>query len=157
MNFEVAEVLRVKLNGWRRLWIVLSVVWLLAVLVISYDGYPQEVLHRDVTDDMTTQHWEGQYTCPPDGTTLQLPRLNNTRQPHVLCFAASVPKEQVLSIGQEYYDALGRADRNASVELKKNRITWSAVMIGLGSVPSLCVYVLGAAFAWVLRGFRSQG
>jgi hypothetical protein len=101
-----------RLNGWQRIWVVLMVLWTWYVMVIGYDGRPDDVPHYinnsedppyakmapEVRERMTlTPKWEGEDcdgTSPLDNLLEEVRDLPGLSVPVRLCFAARLPDDE---------------------------------------------------------------
>jgi hypothetical protein len=122
-----------RLNGWQRLWLVLSVLWLIFTGIGDFSWGPKT------------------YECP-SGWTLE----------GTLCFPApqiELPEElttpeqdlkapQKLKIPKEFTTPGKRP------VVKTDWPAFAGVFIVMGIIPAACVYVLGMAIGWIIKGFK---
>lgn len=126
-----------KLNGWARLWIVLSCLMLAAILWGRTTWYPMRgdlsLDHESLNDAVQCEaYWERLDTAHP----IRLPsNCKATRLEEAQANVASVRRE----LGKEYVNAL--ADRR----------TWWIISFSIWIAASLALLLVGR---WVLRGFR---
>ncbi|MFX1678035.1 hypothetical protein PV762_02280 [Mitsuaria sp. CC2] len=142
-----------KLNGWQRLWVVLSAVWLAFTLV----GFSKEV----PGDQSARRNAEAQATSElraPDqkralDCILERGPLPNYDE-HVACEIKSrdlTPAEQ-RSLQQRIAELLPEAKS----ALRGTQVQMLAAFLGLWLVGILLLYGLGWIAAWVVRGFKQK-
>src|SRR5215469_5228795 len=122
-------------RGLFRLWIVLSVLWIGCVGAITW----------------------GQYVYYEDHSSLS--------STFVICEKAKTNKEcfnLLAAAGRNPFDAydLKWGDTGWSlpgdVDVKFGGIAWEQLPVALALVPPAFVLVIGSAFVWAFRGFRSR-
>lgn len=150
----------VRLNGWQRLWMVVSVLSLVATLTIVFS----ELRDADQIDDAAFHAQRlakevtvveiagiGTVTFPNDLTTEEI-------SSHVKRGMSTSPPT-VLTIAKQLREL--RAKREAALASAKNRLarsenqrTW---VYGIGGWLAFvgALYLFGWAVGWVLRGFRA--
>ena len=165
--------MRFTLNGWQRLWVVASTVYFLlvatlAVLVIP-GGLPTErevtrawrgaalridweaTEWRDAPNQATSSRfWVKEAAVQPESDD---PKVND----HDLINAierkyASRPavSSQLKALSEDYTAKLVSLDRARRWDAWRG----AAVAFVVWLVPSLAIYALGLAVAWIVRGFR---
>ena len=131
-----------KLNGWYRLWVVLSVLWILGILFSFFaeaDGtmskYKKKINQKESYEEF----------------------LERVRKLPI----SPVSTEEVVTGKESYEEFLERVSRiqaeNEKQEAEREKQVKKEVLIGLFLVcivPPLIVLLLGMAIAWVRTGFR---
>jgi len=148
-----------RLNGWQRLWIVLSAIYLLLLVGLAIDLWPRPE---------TTSHREEFLTRMPAELRARIDAAYATKSGWDAASPSFVPDPQpvefpngaVLRIrgakaGDTEPDVRVAAAYWAVVESATRaarwRTTWVTALVWL--VPCLTLYALGWAVAWVRRGF----
>ena len=161
------------LNGWQRLWVVASAVWVIPVLVVVCVGWPTaiRVLDADVYGRMNPVNFtrlaaargyismDPQWGIPvpvnPDsGAPVALVRFIPAAvevEGHTLSFvpiytAQPESKYDPAIVVEDYTASLHRA-------LRVRRVVFAGVAVGAWAGPVAFLYVLGWAVAWIRRGF----
>jgi hypothetical protein len=153
----------IKLNGWQRLWIVAVVMWLLPVIVFSYELWPTtaNVSKDEVYAQLRPDDLRLLVPLKPVGTLSPVPAAKVTldlsrsiplpSQPvaegHQVYFLYGVPPEEMNQITRTYALILHHI-------LSTKRAAFTVKMFGFWMVPTMGLYLAGWAIAWVRRGFR---
>jgi len=152
-------VIAIRLNGWQRLWVVISTLYLVLVAGLVYPGWPtfERTAHRDVfvarMPDEARKHvvasyvseWSaredrnGVHHVMPNGAVLVL------RSPSF----RGVWDEDVQKVVNAYFDVVREATRAA-------RWSFAGYALLTWLIPSAVIYGLGWSVGWVLRGFRDS-
>ena len=153
-----------KLNGWQRLWVVVSAIYMvvLARFVVAdfptpgkishraqfYEELPKESLSRLIRADAASTPSTGtgrdlSYELFCDDPRDVVLAVNN----HKLCFRNGGTETEKTMIAQQYNQLLQRAARS-------ERLEWLGHTFLVWVVPCAVLYALGAAIGWVLRGFQ---
>lgn len=171
-----------KLSGWKRLWIVLSLLYLIPVAFFTVMGIPKEShVKRDwasATIDIVKQYDES---------------LKNAYTWEILNNYKDMSYQEIIEgIRKEYSDKFKTENKTSRIDLLDKDIEWDqykvkkhhvpdnefeainegyekrlsglwreqAESIGLGLafwiVPVIAAFVLGRAFGWVYRGFKTD-
>jgi hypothetical protein len=135
------------LNGWQRLWVVLSALWLLLMLVVGWTDWPTayRVLTSDVFEHMPgdTAKMFIQTSMRPD-----VPATEVEIDGHIVYFRPGLDESQESQAATAYFDTL-------QSRLAARRSEFATQVAAVAVLPPIGVYTLGAAFAWVRRGFSS--
>ena len=176
-----ANTMAVRLNGWQRLWIVLSVLYILPVggLVIRAWPTPALIGHRDEFIDQMPEElsarvwavyrmrrdWEEVWKRPdsqfnrddlsliPFGFTPDRPSGFAWLSEPVIFPNGAVLEIQVAKKGDTHYDTRTADAYWSVVESTVRADQWFLALIWL--VPCLALYALGWVVAWIRRGFRN--
>ena len=136
-----------QINGWWRLWIVSSLVWLLAISGIAYRTWP--------TEDFASHHPAFYYQLAakqralletegtnPVGDAVQMPNG------YILHFRQGVQSSDQESVAHAYNTITFKAQSEARL----GHLESYAV---LALIPSVLVALLGIGVAWIRRGFKA--
>lgn len=137
-----------KLGGWHRLWLLISAVYLLTVA--TFTAYtaptPETVKHR-------TEFYErmGESSVSVLTAALDTPNLVRVQAPngHEIPFAAGTPKKTMDAILRQYYEALEAQAATERLPFFGRAFLWWLV-------PTVALYIAGAAVGWIYRGFRAR-
>lgn len=165
-----------RLGGWQRLWVALSVIYLLPVAIFGYSVEQMPTIKKihdrglwkacysvaEAINEEERKKEKGPWTLfQPDPI-----------QPHEFCeeLKAKYPSaaEQI-----EWFKRLISESPNAPVTvvarkameefqqdldaLPRRQFEHALFLLAIWLVPTLLVYALGWTVGWVIRGFRSQG
>lgn len=143
-----------KLNGWQRLWIVITILYLIPVVIgtMSYLPKREEILssrtyaaidavaeYRKVNE--SDFRWDGAYSVR---TT----------------FYANLDDDQVFArLSEKWGSKVNLAVIEAEHQKRLDALPVAkAKIVGLGLlcwlIPAILVYVLGLSVAWIIQGFR---
>ena len=160
------------LNGWQRLWVVLSVLWLFVVCTIGIVAWPMpaSVPHGEVYLKMVNVDHDGARFVdfvpaltavgaePQKGTVVSFDPNWGTSQegPHgatidvgghrLQLALRDMPDSDVNRAVGEYYAALRKV-------LVSKRITFTGQLAAVWLIPLAALYALGLSVGWVRRGF----
>ena len=160
-----------RLNGWQRLWVVVSGCWLAVVAVVAWAAWPvpsqvsvPEVFERvdpelrsrfDISGSAAAfARRLGGRVVPLEPAKPITDEQGNPLPPgpivdisdHVLQFVPGLTGPEMTTAAAAYDDALQQ------VTAQKRRRAFG-VALAVWLAPVMVVYVLGAAVAWVRRGF----
>ena len=139
------------LNGWQRLWVLMSALYAVPVAVLAYAYFPSSDVRH--SDDFYKQmsaaslaklavYQENTKFIDPDDIEINAQLPNG----HVLPFRKGVTEEQRGTVIREYY---GLVDQ-ATIAKRMHVIGYS--LLGW-LLPCIAIYLLGSGIAWVRRGF----
>jgi broad specificity phosphatase PhoE len=150
-----------KLNGWKRLWLLLAAIWLIPVGVFTFTELPREnesdIKARwanDIVNLQKNHHGGGEslaayrqrvYGNRSDDDIIHPP---HTEGGH-FDFSTAVPAEEIEQINQRYEAALQERERaSPSKTLLVGFFAWA--------VPLLVLYVFALGVHWVYVGFKNS-
>jgi hypothetical protein len=135
----------IHLNGWRRLWLVVVVIYAAVVGVFAYVGTPtpNDVPSSTILIDRLPAEYRDLLKgfIPDDGLQAEFPNG------HVLKFRQGVTKSQVSSVAKAYAAVFTDA-------LDAKRREFALLILAAWLFPSVALYGLGEGVAWVRRGFK---
>jgi hypothetical protein len=143
----------VRLNGWQRLWVLITVLWMIAVVSVSYLLWPVagSIQNSDVYAQLKPEdsqrlydRW-AKYAVPPDfipdpGKTVDIGG-------HTVQFAQGLSENDMNKTAAAYYAALQHI-------LLVRRVEFGGEAIAAWSIPVAALYAIGWAVGWVRRGFQ---
>jgi hypothetical protein len=137
------------LNGWWRLWIVISVLWLAVVAGFGVASWPEQ--------DFASHRVEYINQLPETQRDLLVSDGSSTSETEV-----EMPNGQVLRFrpgtSQEAMTVVARAYASSARDARSVEKRRLICALGtLAVIPSGMLAVLGLAFAWVRRGFCIHG
>lgn len=157
-----------KLNGWQRLWILATAIWLLSVLMFSYTLWPTISDIPKAAVFARLKPWDcyrliGCYQ--PSGVTLDMSKAVPIPAP--VTITPDVPGSIVDVDGHtlQFVEGLSPKDVNQTADayravlrhiLELRRASFGGEAFALWIVPALALYMLGWAIAWVWRGFGTR-
>lgn len=137
--------IKLNLNGWQRLWLFFSVIWIIAVTTLGYIDHPLR---------------DGWYTAPPvalmsnetlellnkgtkeGGVSFQVPGYLDT-----IFLPKSTPYEIQFKVAKELYEL-------STAEYTKTVSKYWKITALIAIVPCMLVFLLGLGIVWVRVGFR---
>lgn len=128
-----------RINGWQRLWVVMSLAWAVVIFILTADNWPEA---------------RSECLSMPEFTLYSLKDENQRRADRdipplsISEYKAQIREERIkcqVSL-QESHDNLPQEKRGAVI-----------FSIGFWFVSSISAYVTGWLFAWIRRGFFSSG
>ena len=143
-----------ELNGWQRLWILMSVIYLLFVLVKGYADFPTAD-NTFLSDNEILKYLSDQ--------TLQM--LSDEGE--TIGRFSKIKEKFVLPTGQEIYlstkftpkdkdNLYNDYEKAISNIVNKKRIVFLLYMLAFWAIPCLSIYAIGLSFHWVYRGFKKK-
>jgi hypothetical protein len=157
-----------KLNGWRRLWIVLSVIYLMVVCWFGFsalpavDSYEQAkaifYLSESFDADMEFSRAIGDRVGEDKASQ---DRIIGARLLRSTTHEEETDAEIIKRIGDKYVGKIDftklDAEAAATIDAQKSRrLAFIVNTAAYWIVPVLVIYLLGSAIGWVVRGFRKK-
>jgi len=154
----MSEDAAMRLNGWRRLWVVGIVLWTALVVFVSMGNWPTtrsvsqtDVFRRLASDDA------GQF---PDSTEGYVPAGGPSRSWSPTPVAGSVVG--IIGHRVRLIDGLADADIHRlmrtyhaalTAALREEQRAFTLAALAWWAIPTFTLYAFGWAIAWVRRGF----
>lgn len=140
------------LNGWRRLWVVLSIFYLLTVIGVGVYSFPNEsnVSFAKITKFLSIKSLKIlSNNNDPDEKFNKLTIVEKTKYFQHLTMPSKTPKEDVKEVIADYEKA---TDSVISDEVGTHLIGLLIIFF----IPIATVYGLGFSISWVKKGFIKQ-
>ena len=141
-----------KLNGWQRLWILASVIWLITVLFIAVSTYPTKqntfIGNDEVIKDLSDKTIK--ILAKPVGVIGKYSNIRSVETlPNWLEFsvASGTSQSDIDYVRNDYTNV-----DNKIINKKRIRFVWQMAIFWI--VPCIVIYALGLSFNWVYRGFK---
>jgi len=145
-----------RLNGWQRLWVILSALYLIGVIAVAmtllpkqeslddsrvYESISAVVTHIEKTEKASVS--EGPYT-------IRSKHYSDLSNEQVIDRLHSKWNGQVdfTKIEKDY------KDKTSALPMERAKVGGFALLAWL--IPVATVYVLGLAIGWIIRGFRRE-
>jgi hypothetical protein len=142
--------MKMKLNGWQRLWVVLSALYLAIVIVFTWSSWPtrRQIDNSwvydliNATKDPKDYAYEirDAYKDIPDGELIQ--RINAK-----------------YSEKSEYKEILKTTNLKYQMEIEslgKDRFKTGGIALLAWLIPIGLIYLLGVAAGWIYKGFKGK-
>jgi hypothetical protein len=158
-----------RLNGWHRLWVVLSVLWAVFTVAVGINVWPRPAVVPTNEHLESLPSWFSQHPTPPDiiagEAAGKYPRILDKDYQSLL--------QQIASSGAESIDGLQKltpTERARILELQREQTarTEATIRSNLAQrqrqavsrlflssiVPIIVFYAIGWSVAWIRRGFQ---
>lgn len=153
-----------KMSGWLRLWIVVSVLYLVLVvgfvtLTLPHAGVipHSSLLYDQISPEVRAKilGTKGADADPERQALLEEARrrgiITEVEMPnkHILVFKSDIPRNEQESAAKAYWTVVEKvAGKERQKHISMAFLWWI--------IPVVVIYVLGWAVAWVYRGFKHQ-
>lgn len=151
--------MKIKLNGWQRLWVVTSVLWFLGILILNYN-----INYKSHKTDAEIYHaWSNEII---EYLIAQVPELKGYSVSSLrLTYSDMSDKELIEALHKKFISKhpayeYGLTEIDSKYENKvastggPGYSKWFAYILLAIGVPA-CLYVFGWAIAWIKNGFKS--
>jgi hypothetical protein len=125
----------IQLNGWRRLWVVITVLWSIPVAGFAYTNWPHQPNWFEHSGSQADQKGE---------------KFTEAELEEVVRAGQLKPQDDPLLAPDEQ-----SALRTVTARIHRDAV--SSLVIRVAAVwllPAITLYAFGSAVAWVRRGFR---
>lgn len=137
-----------RLGGWKRLFILVATLYLVAVVTFTAFNYPTVETTHHLTEFYERMNKESVAILTAALDSREIIRVEMPNG-HVIPFAANTPKEQMEFVGRHYYEIVTeQAVRERWSFFGKAFLAWF--------LPVLSLYAICAAVGWVYRGFKAS-
>ncbi len=149
-----------KLNGWQRLWVIFTAIWIVTFLVLSFSNMPQKPISLNYIPVLSEEEIliaNNSYNLNiiekyPDIEALfraknifkkhySLQDISTLQRDFPLLSECIKRQENIITIEESFY---------------KSRNEWLIFGLFLLILPPLFLYFAGLSFAWVLQGFKKK-
>lgn len=141
-----------RLNGWQRLWIFISVAWVLVVLGFAIQSMRSE--------EERYSRWSNELL---EYVASQAPELQGRTTASLRAAYVTLTDKQLVEAMHDAYLVKHPAYRFgfSSIDEKYSQpnglgVTQVKTLVMIGLIPPLLVYVLGLGLVWVRRGFKQE-
>ena len=148
-----------KLNGWKRLWLLLAAIWTVPVAVFTFTELPNETESgiksrwaSEIIDLRRKYHGQGEsmaaYRQLKYGNASDEEIIHPSGHPSgKFDLSSAIPVAEAEQINQQYESKLAQlANKSPSKVVLIGFVVWL--------IPLVTIYVLGLAIYWVYVGFR---
>ena len=144
-----------KLNGWWRLWIVLSIVWVSGILYKTTKEYLEYGLNNEIATNQYSIYGEldsknksliFESEEQANGSVIQKVKIQNHN--NIILFKSNVQEEQ----RREFVISYCNIGRSIQLERRKSYILFG---LGLLCFPPTILLISGKTIAWIINGFKS--
>lgn len=142
--------MRTKLNGWQRLWIIVSVIYLLLVVLFTWISWPtaKEIESSWLYSLIEATKDPGDYSYQIREAYQDVPDRELIRRINEKYAEQKDYKEELQKINQRYQKQLA--------SLGRNRLTSLGIAFMAWIIPIGMVYLLGLAVGWIHKGFQNK-
>ena len=130
-----------KLNGWQRLWVLVTVFWTVAVLSVGYLNWP--------TPSATLRGLEA---LPPDDAAVA-PQLNREEFNRLAEEVAQTAPPGLSREEFRQFVVTGVRERERQA-LRDDRVEEVQITLMVWAIPPVFLYAFGWSAGWIRRGFR---
>ncbi len=148
-----------KMNGWKRIWLLLAAIWMVPVAVFTFTELPNDTESgiksrwaSEIIDLQKKYHGQGEsmaaYRQIIYGNASDEEIIHPSgRKSGKFDLSSAIPAEEAEQINQQY---------EIELVLLANKSPSKAVLIGfiVWLIPLLTIYVFGLGIYWVYVGFR---
>ena len=152
----------IKLSGWQRLWIVVAVVYLMAVAVVTWSTRPTSAsvsheftLYLHLPPEARTRilnshvKAENEQEFIHDARTAKDAELVEMPNSHMLVFRKGQPRAEAEASARAYWAAIEHVANGKLIAHFAQAIAWWAIPLAL-------LYAFGLAVRWTYRGFKQS-
>lgn len=142
--------MKAKLNGWQRIWVVLSVIYFVIVVVFTYTVWP--------TESKIDNSWVYSLidkTKDPNDYTYQIRDAYKDISDKELIKRINAK----YSTNQDYKEILNEINLKYQGELQslwKNQFRTTGIALVAWLLPIAIVYLLGLSVGWIYKGFKNK-
>ncbi len=142
-----------KLNGWQRLWVVLSAIYLLAVGIVTTLVFmpKEELIKRAWAYDLIDVVRDHDTSLRSKTTGGILNQYSDLSYDEII---SRVQKKHSKPNMIAEYTVINKKYEDRLANLGKEKIKGVSIGFLFWLVPVILVYVLGLAAGWIYRGFR---
>lgn len=152
---KTASKSRSGINGWWRIWIVVSTIWFLIVISYSTINWFEEKLDKEVANHykiIESLDVESRKLIVADyenntGIDVQRVEFPNGQ---IVDFKSPIDENKLNDLGALYWES------GKSIQ-KKNRIKFISFAFVAILLPPILFSFIGVSIAWIIKGFRQNG
>jgi hypothetical protein len=142
--------MKLKLNGWQRLWVVLGIIYFAVVVAFTFSVWPSEskIENSWVYSLIEKTKDPNDYTYQIRDAYKDISDKELIRRINAKYSLNQDYKEIVSSINLKYQGELQ--------SLRKEQIKTTAMALIIWLLPVAIVYLLGLSIAWIYKGFKNK-
>lgn len=146
--------MKLVLNGWQRLWVLVSTLYLVPVVVVAVTTFPNpdHIAHQSSFEENLSPESRIKIAIPDakgivwdDQVGLEVEMPNG----HILQFKKGIKDEEAKTVANEYYGLLKQ-------QVNKERPLHVLFVFVWWLGPVIFLYVFGWAIGWVYKGFKKS-
>ena len=145
-----------KLNGWWRIWIVLSLIWVSLVLFKSITEWFEYGLNKEISprqysiyQEIDSQDKSLIFESEEEANGAAIKRVRIQNHDSIILFKSNVEKEQM----REFVISYSNIGRSLQLKKRKDCIVFAS---GLIFIPPMILLISGKTIAWIISGFKSH-
>lgn len=142
-----------KLNGWWRLWIVVSLIWIVFAISYAIAGWFDEGLNKEFAN-----HHQILTQINPDkkkiivenykpNSGVNVKRVEMVDSDRIINFKSDAEENEMVEFGGFYFET------GKSMQFKK-RTDYILIALAIFTLPPIIIAVLGKSIAWIIKGFK---
>lgn len=143
-----------KLNGWWRLWIVFSVIWIVLSISYAIAGWFDEGLnkqfpnHKQILSHINLDKKKIIVENYKPNSGINVKQVEILDSDRIINFKSDVEENKMVEFGGFYFET------GKSMQFKK-RSEYIIIALAIFTLPPIIIAVLGNSIAWILKGFKS--
>ena len=141
------------INGWWRLWIVVSLIWLIFAISYAIAGWFDEGLNKEFAN-----HNQILNQINPDkkkiivenykpNSGINVKRVEMVDSDRIINFKSDAEENEMVEFGGFYFET------GKSMQFKK-RTDYILIALAIFTLPPIIIAVLGKSIAWIIKGFK---
>ena len=142
-----------RINGWWRLWIVVSLIWLIFAISYAIAGWFDEGLNKEFAN-----HNKILNQINPDkkkiivenykpNSGINVKRVEMVDSDRIINFKSDAEENEMVEFGGFYFET------GKSIQFKK-RTDYILIVLAIFTLPPIIIAVLGKSIAWIIKGFQ---
>jgi len=143
-----------KLNGWWRIWVVISSIWIIFAIAYAVAGWFDDRLNKELAKhyqiyqqfDSTNKAMVFENEYQSSGKNPIIVQIKD--ELNLIYFKPEIEESKMLEFTRMYCE-IGNKIQN------KNRIKYISIALTLIIAPPITLSIIGFSIAWIIRGFNS--
>ena len=143
-----------KINGWWRLWVVFSCIWIIFATTYAVAGWFDEGLNKETAKhhqiyqqlDYTNKSIVFEIESQAPATDIQ--RVEIINEDIIIPFKPGIAENKMLEFA-DLYCKIGNQIQSG------NRIKYISIALTFLIIPPITLSILGISIAWIIKGFKS--
>ena len=141
------------INGWWRIWVVISSIWIIFVVVYSVAGWLDEGLNKETAKhhqiyqklDYTNKSIVFEIEIQSPATDIH--RVEIINEDIIIPFKPGIAENKMLEFA-DLYCKIGNQIQS------ENRTKYILIALTFLIIPPITLYILGVSIAWIIKGFK---